>query len=166
MGKSKSVVVKAFLMVTQVGISMLVPVALGAWIGYQLDRWLGTGFLFLVFLLFGIMAAFRNVYQMLKPFFAADFEKEKKQQAYWDALHPQKDAAGSDTAVEQPQECKVAVRRKRERMTGVARAAQKTEQSTTETSSRQRAEEEFDAWRRNRDAGSSIHDGDECRTGR
>ncbi len=164
MRKSRSVVVKAFLMVTQIGISMLVPIALGAWIGYQLDQWLETGFLFLVFLLFGIMAAFRNVYRMLKPFFAADFEKEKKQQAYWDALHPQKEAVGRDTGANQPEECGMVIRRKRERMADAVKARQLSEQSVMETSSRQKAEEEFDAWRRNRNAGNSISDRDECRT--
>ena len=53
--------------VSTVGLSMAFAIGLGAGIGYWLDRKLGTGpWLFLVFLGFGIVAAFRNLYIMYK----------------------------------------------------------------------------------------------------
>ena len=50
-----------------VGLSMAFAIGLGAGIGYWLDKKLGTTpWLFLVFLGFGIVAAFRNLYIMYK----------------------------------------------------------------------------------------------------
>jgi F0F1-type ATP synthase assembly protein I len=50
-----------------VGLSMAFAIGLGALIGYWLDKKLGTDpWLFLVFLGFGIVAAFRNLYIMYK----------------------------------------------------------------------------------------------------
>ena len=79
-------VIKGLLMISQIGISMIVPIFLGAFLGYQLDRWLGKGFFFLIFLLFGILAAFRNIYKLTKPFYAADLAREKQELAYWEEL--------------------------------------------------------------------------------
>ena len=50
-----------------VGLSMAFAIAIGAGIGYYLDKKLGTSpWLFFVFLGFGIAAAFRNLYMMYK----------------------------------------------------------------------------------------------------
>ena len=50
-----------------VGLSMAFAIGLGAGIGYWLDKKLGTDpWLFFVFLVFGIVAAFRNLYIMYK----------------------------------------------------------------------------------------------------
>ncbi|MBQ9118502.1 MAG: AtpZ/AtpI family protein [Lachnospiraceae bacterium] len=146
MKKKRSAVVTAFLMVSQIGISMLVPVFLGAWIGHWLDERFETTFWFLVFLLFGIMAAFRNVYRMLAPFFAADLAKEKKQQAYWESLRP--NGQETETGENEGQESGAQLRRKREEL---FKKQEQSEGSCMIKSSRQEAEEEFDAWRRSRE---------------
>lgn len=50
-----------------VGLSMVLAICLGAFIGYYLDKWLGTSpWLLLVFLGFGVAAAFRNLFIMYK----------------------------------------------------------------------------------------------------
>jgi ATP synthase protein I len=50
-----------------VGLSMALAIAIGAGIGYYLDKWLGTSpWMFFVFFGFGIAAAFRNLYVMYK----------------------------------------------------------------------------------------------------
>ncbi len=50
-----------------IGMAMALSIALGALIGYYLDNKFGTEpWLFLVFLCFGIAAAFRNLYIMYK----------------------------------------------------------------------------------------------------
>lgn len=59
--------IKALLMISQIGISMIVPIFLAAFIGNWLDAKFGTGFFFLIFLLLGILAAFRNIYKLTKP---------------------------------------------------------------------------------------------------
>lgn len=49
-----------------IGISVVVAIALGVWIGRTLDNWLGTApWFFFIFLFFGIVAGFRNIYIMV-----------------------------------------------------------------------------------------------------
>ncbi len=59
--------IKTLGFVSTVGLSMGIAIALGALIGYYLDKWLDTSpWLLLIFLAFGIAAAFRNLYIMYK----------------------------------------------------------------------------------------------------
>lgn len=49
-----------------VGISVVVAIAIGVFIGLKLDEWLGTDpWFFFIFLFFGIAAGFRNIYIMV-----------------------------------------------------------------------------------------------------
>lgn len=77
---------KSLMMVTQVGISMLAPIFLCVVIGIKLDQWLSTGHWFIVFLILGVLSAFRSAYTLLKRFYAKDLEREKKEQQYFDDL--------------------------------------------------------------------------------
>jgi ATP synthase protein I len=53
--------------VSTVGMSMAFSIALGAFLGFYMDKWLGTKpWLFFLFLGFGIAAAFRNLYILYK----------------------------------------------------------------------------------------------------
>ena len=55
--------IKTLGFISTIGIAMALSIALGAFIGYYLDKWLGTGpWLSLIFLGFGIAAAFRNLF--------------------------------------------------------------------------------------------------------
>lgn len=48
-----------------IGISVVVAIAIGVYVGLQLDKWLGTQpWFFFIFLFFGIVAGFRNIYIM------------------------------------------------------------------------------------------------------
>jgi ATP synthase protein I len=50
-----------------VGFSFVLAVILGAWIGWLLDGWLGTGpWLFLVFFFLGLAAGMVNVFRSAK----------------------------------------------------------------------------------------------------
>lgn len=142
-------------MISQIGISTIVPIFLGVFFGYQLDRWLGKSFFFLIFLLFGILAAFRNIYKLTKPFYAKDLEREKKEQAYWQSLKAGGEESSKNALPDTPgwQE-----RRKRltERESEVLQEAKSLPKSR-----RQIAEEEFAMWRREREKsrdGGSSHD--------
>ncbi len=77
---------KAWIMIFQISISMMVPMAMCAALGWYLDKKLGTGFLFIVLLLLGIMAAFRNVYYLTKEFYQKDMEREHAELAYFENL--------------------------------------------------------------------------------
>jgi ATP synthase protein I len=59
--------IKTLGFVSTVGLSMGIAIALGALIGYYMDKWLDTSpWLLLIFVGFGIAAAFRNLYIMYK----------------------------------------------------------------------------------------------------
>ena len=47
-----------------VGISFVLAIVIGAWFGWLLDKWLGTGpWLFMLFFFFGLAAGIINVYR-------------------------------------------------------------------------------------------------------
>lgn len=59
--------IKGLYFLSTVGLSMALAIAIGAGIGYYLDKWLGTSpWLLVVFLVLGIAAAFRNLHIMYK----------------------------------------------------------------------------------------------------
>ena len=48
-----------------VGISVVVAIAIGGYVGRKLDEWLGTApWFFFIFLFFGIVAGYRNIFIM------------------------------------------------------------------------------------------------------
>jgi ATP synthase protein I len=58
------------------GLEMGLSVAVGAIIGYYLDKWLHTEpWLLIVFLVFGVVSGFRSLYRALKR-----FEREDKEE--------------------------------------------------------------------------------------
>jgi F0F1-type ATP synthase assembly protein I len=49
--------------VSTMGISFAVAIAIGVWMGLKIDAWLGTKpWFFFIFLFFGIVAGFRNIF--------------------------------------------------------------------------------------------------------
>ncbi|MBR2408022.1 MAG: AtpZ/AtpI family protein [Lachnospiraceae bacterium] len=81
-----SKVIKALMLVTQLGVSMMVPIFLCVLAGSFIDKKAGTGFFLPLFLFLGIAAAFRNVYYLLKPFYAKDKAREDAELAYIERL--------------------------------------------------------------------------------
>lgn len=74
------------MMITQIGISMLTPIFMCVFIGLKLDQWLSTKYWFMIFLVLGILAAFRSVYVLTKKFYSKDLDREIKEQEYFDNL--------------------------------------------------------------------------------
>ena len=62
-------VLKTLSLITQFGISMLVPIAMCFFCGFALDKWLGTSFIAIVLFFVGAVAGARNVYVLAKKFF-------------------------------------------------------------------------------------------------
>lgn len=85
MGKN-SKVVRCFMMVSQISISMMVPIFLCLFFGVKLNEWTETMYFVPVFLFLGIGAAFRNVYYLTKNFYAKDKKKEDDELAYIENL--------------------------------------------------------------------------------
>lgn len=82
MSKPEKKAVRAFFMISQIGISMMVPIALCVWLGIQMQKRLHSSIWLLLMIFLGIAAAFRNVFYLLRPFYAADKKKEDEELAY------------------------------------------------------------------------------------
>jgi ATP synthase protein I len=79
-------VIKTLVMISQIGITMLVPIFLCLYIGMKLDEWLNTSYITIIAIILGIMAAFRNVYVITKQFYAKDKAKEDEKLKYFESL--------------------------------------------------------------------------------
>ena len=62
MSKKEKKILRSFMMITQISITMLVPIFISGWLGTWLNRLFGTQIIFPFMLLLGIGAAFKNVY--------------------------------------------------------------------------------------------------------
>lgn len=63
MNSEKKDLFRALGLVSSMGISVVVAIAIGVWTGLALDKWLNTSpWFFYIFLFFGIAAGFRNIY--------------------------------------------------------------------------------------------------------
>lgn len=85
MGK-KGKVARSIMMISQISISMLVPIFLCLFFGVKLNEWLDTKLFVPVFLFLGMGAAVRNVYYLTKGFYAKDKEREDAELAYIENL--------------------------------------------------------------------------------
>jgi ATP synthase protein I len=82
MNKKDKKILRSFAMITQVGISMMVPIFLCAGIGWWLDGQFHTQVWFIIMILIGIGAAFRNVYILTVSFYSEDMKKEHERLQY------------------------------------------------------------------------------------
>lgn len=73
-------ILRAMSMVTQLGISMLVPVVLCFFFGRWLDERLGTGGFLIIFIILGILAAYRSLFVITMPLLKG--EREREDEAY------------------------------------------------------------------------------------
>jgi F0F1-type ATP synthase assembly protein I len=63
MDENKKTLLKTLGVVSSMGISFVLAIFIGVLMGRQLDKWLGTDpWFFFIFLGFGIIAGFRNLY--------------------------------------------------------------------------------------------------------
>jgi len=63
MDKQKGDLLQSLAIVSSMGISVAMAIAIGVWLGLTIDRWLGTKpWFFFIFLFIGIAAGFKNIY--------------------------------------------------------------------------------------------------------
>jgi F0F1-type ATP synthase assembly protein I len=65
MGSNKGVY-QAIALAGQFGFTILVPALLCFWVGYRLDKWLGTNFLVIIFFFIGAIAGIVNIFILAK----------------------------------------------------------------------------------------------------
>lgn len=87
--KTNHDVFKALALITQLGIGMIVPVVLCFFIGRWLDNLLNTGFFIIIFLILGILAAYRNLFVYTRPFLKGT--KEREQEKFWRAYEKRRE---------------------------------------------------------------------------
>ncbi|MBR1742729.1 MAG: AtpZ/AtpI family protein [Lachnospiraceae bacterium] len=75
-------VLRSFVMITQIGISMMVPVFLCGVLGRWLSRLTEKDWVFLVLIFIGVGAAFRNFFIVTKSFYEKDMKEEHEKLAY------------------------------------------------------------------------------------
>ena len=85
MGKNGTVA-RSLMMISQISISMLVPIFLCLSFGIKLNEWLESKIFVPVFLFLGMGAAIRNVYYITKSFYAKDKKREDDELAYIENL--------------------------------------------------------------------------------
>lgn len=78
MGKRNRNTFRAFAMVTQFGINIIVPVFLCVAAGIKLDEVLGTSFIVIIMFFIGAAAGFRNIYIMSKDIYGDKGETKRK----------------------------------------------------------------------------------------
>ena len=78
MKKNNRSVFKAFSMITQFSINMLVPIFICSFAGIYIDKLLGTSFVVIVLFFIGALAGFRNIYLMSKDIYGDDDSKKRK----------------------------------------------------------------------------------------
>ena len=64
--KMKKSVYQSFILISQFGINMLVPIGLMIWLGIWLDGKFGTSWITILFFFLGAIAGFQNVFRMAK----------------------------------------------------------------------------------------------------
>ena len=64
--KKKYEIMHAFALIGQIGLNMLVPIGLSFFIGRWIDGILGTSFFLIIFIILGILAAYKSLYDITK----------------------------------------------------------------------------------------------------
>lgn len=64
--RSNQEAMRSLTMISQFSINMLVPIFLCFFVGFMLDKKLGTNYLIIVFFFLGAAAGFRNIYIFVK----------------------------------------------------------------------------------------------------
>lgn len=77
---------KGLVMITQVGITMIAPIAVCVAFGILINDWLNTVYAVPILLLLGVAASFRNAYLLTKSFYAKGKKKEDAELQYIEAL--------------------------------------------------------------------------------
>lgn len=72
--KYKGTVYQSLALISQFGINMLVPICLCSILGWYLDKWFQTSWLFIVLFFVGALAGFRNVFILAKKIYETPAE--------------------------------------------------------------------------------------------
>ena len=89
--KEKHKVMYAITLVTQIGISMMVPIAICVAIGVIIYNKTSSDIAVPIAILLGVITAFRNVFIMTRNIYAKDLERENKELKYFEDLKKERE---------------------------------------------------------------------------
>ena len=76
------------MLITQVGISMIVPILLCTFIGIWIMKYIDNPIIILISIIVGIIVGFRNIYVMVMSMYSKDKEKEDAEYEYYRKRQP------------------------------------------------------------------------------
>ena len=88
--EEKKRIVYALTLVTQLGISMIVPIFLCTVIGIWIMEYVNNELIVLFAVLFGFIVAFSNVYIMVRSMYSKDKEKEDLEYEYYKKMEEER----------------------------------------------------------------------------
>jgi ATP synthase protein I len=88
--REKKKIVYALTMVTQIGITMLVPIFMCIFLGIWLMKYVDNPLVIVFFSFFGFAVAFRNTYILVSRMFIKDKEKEDAEYEYFKKMEQER----------------------------------------------------------------------------
>lgn len=89
--KDTRMVVYGISLITQIGISMMVPIFIWIVIGIFIQNKTGIEICVPLAILLGVITAFRNVYIMTRKMYAKDMDRENKELKYMEDMKKQRE---------------------------------------------------------------------------
>lgn len=90
--KEKRKVFFGISLITQVGLSMMVPIAICVAMAVVIQDKMGYDFAVPIAIFIGICTAFRNVFILTRRMYAKDLEKEKRELEYFESLKKERES--------------------------------------------------------------------------
>lgn len=85
-GKEKRTIAYMISLISQIGISMIVPIFLCLFIGIKINNYIDKSIVIVVSLIVGCGVAYRNAYMLLKQTYASDMKREHEELEYYKSL--------------------------------------------------------------------------------
>lgn len=90
MDSEKRSIFYAISLVSQIGISMMVPIFLCVFIALWLSREFDKDYIVIIGVFLGVVVAFRNVFYLTRKMYAKDLKKENEKQEYYNNLYKER----------------------------------------------------------------------------
>lgn len=94
---------RMLLLISQIGITMMVPIFFCAWLGSLVVKKTGIELLFVLFLIIGILAGFRSCYHMIRRFTSLKSGSSGTESAAGPASSSGKESESDDDWIDDPE---------------------------------------------------------------
>lgn len=94
--KGQAKVYQSLALITQFGLTMLVPIFLCSFLGWYLDQRFHTVYLFIVLFFVGALAGFRNIFILARKVYESGNEKEQSYEELRSAIAQEQECDNTD----------------------------------------------------------------------